>query len=100
MPLMVSVPAHLTVKLGAISVAGSLATMLTGASASRVLNHVGVSMGALASKTMVALLLTTVPVCTFLFGRMEKRTLPSMPGGGKPTVGSSGGRPVAGSREV
>src|ERR1035438_9553401 len=105
MPDATSLPDHDTGNIAVASIAGSVATALTGGVTSMVFSQVGVPMGALASKTTVARLAIWVPVVRLLLGLTVKVTLPwpSTPltsGGRKPTVGSLGGNPVLGSIEV
>src|SRR6266478_978568 len=99
MPEPTSLPDHFNVKLAVVSVAGRALTWLVGGVLSRVLSHVGVLMGALTSKTIVARFCIWVFVGRPCFGFTVKKTLPLPPGGRKPTVGSLGGRPVAGSSD-
>ena len=98
-------PDQLTVKLPEVVVAGSAWTELAGGVTSSVFVHVSVLIGALESKTTVAVLLITVPVVSPALGATLKITLPcpetpSVSGGKNPTVGSVGGSPVEGSMEV
>jgi hypothetical protein len=64
-----------------------------------VFDHVGVLIGGLASKTTVAVFWITVPVVRLEPSVAVNKTLPSAPGGRKPTVGSVGGWFVDGSRD-
>src|SRR6202050_291347 len=99
MPDPTSLPDQVTGNVVVASSAGSVATALTGGVTSMVFSHVGVLIGAFASKTIVAVFWITVPVLTPAFGTTVRKTLPSPPGGRKPASRLVGGRFVFGSRD-
>src|SRR4029077_6394867 len=99
MPEPTSLPDQFNVKLAVVSVAGRAGTWLVGGVLSRGLSHVGVLICALTSKTIVAWFCIWAFFGRPCFGFTVKNTLPLPPAGRKPTVGSLGGRPVAGSSD-